>query len=78
MVIGNFTWLMLTPLLVFIGGGAWLINKFDWNIRWILLFVILGLVFAGVSVWEYAKKFMTMYDDNKKAPTKRDKEDYDY
>jgi hypothetical protein len=81
-VVGHFTWLILTPLLIFIGGGGWLIGRFDWNTRVIILFVVLGLVFAAVGVWSYTKQFLAMYDDLKvdlKQPApKTDKRDYDY
>jgi hypothetical protein len=68
----------MTPLLVFIGGGGWLVQRFSWDTRVMLIFVALGLIFAGFGVWSYVNQLFTTYEDLRQKPPKRDKDDYDY
>ena len=77
-VVGQLTWLVLSPLLLFIGGGAWLVHRFNWDSRIIIVFVLLALAFAGAGVWSFAQKFINEYADLKKKPPKIDSDDYDY
>ena len=80
-VVGHISWLVLSPLLLFIGGGSWLVNKFNWSQWWMLLFVFLGLFMMVSGVWAFMKQFLNTYDDLKDTnppPQKKDKRDYDY
>ena len=82
-VAGHIVWVIATPLIVFIGGGSWLINRFDWDYRLIIVFVLLGFVFMAAGVWSYGLQLLNMYgglDDlkNKKKSEPKDKKDYDY
>jgi len=68
----------MTPLLVFIGGGGWLIRRYDWDTRIILVFVALGLIFAGLGLRSYVRQLFAVYEDLQKTPPPQDKKDYDY
>jgi len=70
-------WLIISPLLLFIAGGSWLINRFDLDSWLMIVFVLLGLGVMVCGVWTYMKQLIiTYYGD--KPPPKTDKRDYDY
>jgi phage shock protein PspC (stress-responsive transcriptional regulator) len=68
----------MTPLLLFIGGGGYLVQRFNWDTRVVLIFTALGLVFAGFGVWGYVRQIFASYEDLRQKPKERDKNDYDY
>ena len=83
-VAGHITWLILSPLLLFIGGGGWLVNRFNMSHWWMIVFVLLGLTMMVSGVWSYMKQLLNMFDDlrdnpdNTLSPELKDKRDYDY
>ena len=77
-VAGNIGWLVITPLLLFIGGGSWLVNRFNWGSWLMIVFVFLGLVVMVGGVWSYLRQLLNMYGDLQKPPPKQDRRDYDY
>lgn len=80
-VAGHFVWAVLTPLVVFIGGGSWLINRFNWDYRIIIVFVIIGIVVMVCGVWSYIKQLLSTFDslkDNTPKVPEFDKRDYDF
>ncbi|MCL1903148.1 MAG: AtpZ/AtpI family protein [Oscillospiraceae bacterium] len=79
MVAGHIAWAVLSPLVIFIGGGSWLINKLGWDYRLIIIFVLVGLIAMFTGTKSYLKQLLSMYDDGKKTTSvKPDKRDYDY
>jgi len=78
-IVGHLTWLFITPLLVFIGGGSWLTDKMGWDSRIKIVFVLLGLFVMISSVATYLKNLIKMYDEPpKKTVEVTTKDDYDY
>lgn len=78
-VAGHIAWTIITPLVVFIGGGSWLINKFNLDYRWIIVFVLLALTMMVMGVWSFVKQLLNMYDDLRSGKLhKLDGRDYDY
>jgi len=78
-IVGHLTWLFITPMLVFIGGGSWLTDKMEWDYRVKIVFVLLGLFVMIVSVASYLKNLIKMYEQPKKNTVDvTDKDDYDY
>jgi membrane protein implicated in regulation of membrane protease activity len=83
---GHLTWVIITPLLIFIGGGGWLVNRFGWDTWVMLLFVLAAIVVMCVNVWSYANQLLKMYSDNNdkknaenaQSPKLNSKEDYDF
>jgi hypothetical protein len=85
MIAGHLTWVIISPLLVFIGGGSWLVNRFELASWLMLVFVFLGLFVMICGGYSYLKHLYNMYegdssdsDKEKKSPKKVDKRDYDY
>jgi len=76
-VAGHLGWLIISPLLLFIAGGSWLVNRFNWDSWLMIVFVLSGLAVMVGGVWAYMKQLINTYYGNKKPP-KIDKKDYDY
>jgi peptidoglycan/LPS O-acetylase OafA/YrhL len=80
-VAGHIAWLIISPIIFFIGGGSWLINRFNWDSWLMLVFVLLGIAVMVSGVWSYLKKMLDMYYSSKNpgtSPEKHDKRDYDF
>ncbi|MCL2071540.1 MAG: AtpZ/AtpI family protein [Oscillospiraceae bacterium] len=80
-IAGHIVWLIISPLLLFIGGGSWLVRRFELAEWLAILFVLFGLFVMVAGVWTYLKKLLDMYDDSKHSnppQLKIDKRDYDY
>jgi hypothetical protein len=75
-VAGHLAWVIITPLVVFIGGGSWLVDRFGWDNRIKIVFVMIGLVVMILSTASYFIQIIKMYDCEKPPP--KDKNDYDY
>jgi len=70
---------VVTPLVVFIGGGCWLADKFNWADWTKLVMVLVGIAVMISSTATYLRKLLTMYDDlKKKAPHELDRREYDF
>jgi 4-amino-4-deoxy-L-arabinose transferase-like glycosyltransferase len=78
LVASHLAWLVIAPLLVFIGGGSWLIHRFGWDRRVVIVFVLLGLLVMAGGIRSYARQFFAEHDDLNQKPPKQDKRDYDY
>jgi len=76
-IAGHFFWIIVSPILIFIVGGSWLINRFNWDNRIMLVFILVALAVIVISAWSYFKQMLSVYDDEK-PPPKTDKRDYDY
>jgi membrane protein DedA with SNARE-associated domain len=77
-IAGHLAWLVITPLLVSVGGGNWLVTKMGWSGRVMILFVLLGLVVMISSTAMYFKQLIKMYDEPKPPKPPEDMNDYDY
>jgi len=70
---------VVTPLVVFIGGGCWLAAKLGWPDWTKLAAVLLGIAVMFSSTAAYLKKLLNLYDDLKKnTPREVDHRDYDF
>jgi hypothetical protein len=82
-VVGNLAWMVISPLVLFIGGGGWLVRRYNWDERIMTLFVALGLITMAIGFAAYVKQLIKMYGDvsppdTKQSSLKYDKQDYDY
>ena len=80
-VVSQVGFMVITPLLLFIGGGSWLINRFELPSWLMIVFIVVGILTMVSSVATYLIKIMKMLDDGKKdeyGKLKHDKRDHDY
>ena len=73
--------MVITPRLRFIGGGSWLVNRFELPSWLMIVFIVLGILTMVSSVATYLIKIMKMFDNGKKdqySKLKHDKRDHDY
>jgi 4-amino-4-deoxy-L-arabinose transferase-like glycosyltransferase len=83
MVVGHLSWMVISPLILFIGGGNWLIRRFDWDSRLMIVFVFLGLITMICGFASYVRYLLRTYGESpdkqdKSEQIKPDKKDYDY
>ncbi|MBP3856992.1 MAG: AtpZ/AtpI family protein [Ruminiclostridium sp.] len=74
--------IVLTPLLVFVIGGTWLVDYLQWP-DWVnIVFVVVGIVSMSAGAMNYLKKLIAMYDSSESgtgaSEVKHDKRDHDY
>ena len=74
--------IVLTPLLVFVIGGTWLVDYLEWP-DWVnIVFVVVGIVSMSAGAMNYLKKLSAMYDSSESgtgaSEVKHDKRDHDY
>ena len=74
--------IVLTPLLVFVIGGTWLVDYMEWP-DWVnIVFVVAGIVSMSAGAMNYLKKLIAMYDSSESgtgaSEVKHDKRDHDY
>jgi len=78
-VAGQIGLTVVTPLVVFIGGGCWLADKLGWADWTKLVLVLVGIAVMFTSTAAYLKKLLNLYDDLKnKKPPELDRRDYDF
>lgn len=74
--------MVIIPLLFFIWGGSWLIERFSLPGWLMIVFVLLGIITMVSSVGTYLRRMIKMYDD--KSASKEvsrlhhDAKDHDY
>ena len=80
-VVSQVGFMVITPLLLFIGGGSWLVNRFELPSWLMAVFIVLGILTMVSSVGAYLMKIIKMFDDGKKdeySRLKHDRRDQDY
>lgn len=81
-IVSQVGFMVIVPLLFFIWGGSWLIEKFSLPGWLMIIFVLLGVITMVSSVGTYLYKIIRMYDgkDNAKRVSKlhHDSKDHDY
>ncbi|MCL2077209.1 MAG: hypothetical protein FWH08_02235 [Oscillospiraceae bacterium] len=90
-LVSHIAFVVITPLLLFIGGGAWLSNRLNLPDWCIIIFIFLGIftmIFSLVSyLWKIIKKYGDGDSLSKNAKPeqdpfhrslKNDPKDYDY
>lgn len=79
--VSQVAFLVVTPLLLFIGGGGWLVSAFSLPYWLMIVFVLLGIGTMISCVGAYLIKLMKYYDDGKKdedSALKHDSRDHDW
>lgn len=80
-VVSQIALIILLPLLFFIMGGTWLVEKFSLP-EWLnIVFVFLGIFTMIYCAVSYLRKLIKMFDDdqrNKYTNLKHDPKDNDY
>lgn len=83
-VVSQISFVILTPLLIFIWGGTWLVKQFSLPSWLNVVFILLGIVVMICSAVSYLTNLIKMYDNKKDKPVdkydhlKNDRKDYDY
>ena len=85
-VAGHLSWLVVSPLVLFIGGGSWLSARMGWGDWTMILFILAGLSVMLLSVVSYLKQLIDVFGkesdslgtSNKNQTLKLDNSDYDY
>ncbi|MCL2633707.1 MAG: hypothetical protein FWD34_04240 [Oscillospiraceae bacterium] len=77
-VAGQISAVTITPLLLFLGGGSWLVDRMNWEDRLKGLFAAIGIIVMLVSVTAYLINLIKMYDNSEKKKLHFDKKDYDF
>lgn len=74
--------LVIIPLLVFIWGGSWLVQRFELPDWLMIVFIFLGIFVMIGSVTNYLFRMIKMYGGDKKpeknSKLKHDVRDHDY
>lgn len=80
-VFSQITFIVLSPLLLFIWGGSWLVARFSLP-SWLTgVFIVLGIITMIGSLVSYLYKLINRYGTDKKEKyqkVKYDRRDYDY
>ena len=83
-VVSQIAFIVLTPLLLFIWGGTWLVSEFSLPSWLNIVFILLGIIVMVSSAAAYLSKVIRMYDNKKDKQKseydylKNDSKDYDY
>lgn len=74
--------MVIVPLVFFIWGGSWLIDKFSLPSWLMIVFSLLGIITMISSVGTYLRKIIKMYDNKeereKTSPLRHDSKDHDW
>lgn len=79
-IVSQIGFLVVVPLVVFIWGGGWLIEKFSLPDFLMVVFVLAGIIAMISGTGTYIMKLIKMYDTDKKEDYKlySDPKDNDY
>lgn len=81
-VVSQVGFMVIIPLLVFIWGGSWLIDRFALPNWLMIVFALLGIVTMISSVGTYLARMIRMYDNKgvrkKVSKLHHDVKDHDY
>lgn len=81
-VVSQVGFMVIVPLVFFIWGGSWLIDKFNLPGWLMIVFSLLGILTMICSVGTYLAKIIRMYDNKeereKSSPLHHDSRDHDW
>ncbi len=81
-VVSQVGFMVIIPLLLFIWGGSWLIDRFSLPGWLMIVFVFLGIITMISSVGTYLHKMIKMYSNKEGSPEMselhHDVKDHDY
>ena len=81
-VASQIAFIVLSPLLVFVIGGTWLVDRLGWPDFLNIVFVIIGITTMSCGAFNYLKKLIAMYDSSESgtgaSEIKHDVRDHDY
>jgi hypothetical protein len=69
MIVSHIAFVVAVPLLLFIGGGAWLADTMGWSDVTKLIFVLLGVAVMAASLISYLRYLIAEYGTGDKEPT---------
>ena len=74
--------IIVIPLLIFVIGGTWLVEHFEWP-QWVnIVFVAAGIISMTSGAMNYLKKLIEMFDSSESgtgaSEVRHDKRDHDY
>jgi hypothetical protein len=68
MIVSHIAFVVAVPLLLFIGGGTWLVARMNWNEGLNIVFVLLGITVMAVSLISYLRHLISEYGSGDKKP----------
>jgi hypothetical protein len=68
-IVTHIAFVVAVPLLLFIGGGTWLVRHMDWNESLNIVFILLGVLVMSVSLISYLKHLISEYGSGDKKPS---------
>ncbi|MDR2531988.1 MAG: AtpZ/AtpI family protein [Oscillospiraceae bacterium] len=78
-IAGHLAFAVAMPLVVFIWGGTWLVDRMNWNESLKIVCVILGILSMVASLISYLRNLIKTYGDGgNPKPQIRNEKDYDY
>ncbi|MDR1755303.1 MAG: AtpZ/AtpI family protein [Eubacterium sp.] len=80
-IAGQLSFAILTPLLIFVVGGAWAVRRFDLPVFFAVIFIMFGILTMIGSLVSYLRRLISIYGKDKKdkhRKYKTDRKDYDY
>lgn len=80
-VVSQISFIVLLPLLLFIWGGSWLVDKLSLPAQMMGVFVVFGVVVMVGSLVSYLYKLIRYYDTDKKDKYRKlkfDNKDFDF
>lgn len=81
-IVSQVGFMVIVPLVFFIWGGSWLIDKFSLPSWLMIVFSLLGIITMISSVGTYLRKIIKMYDNKeereKTSPLRHDSKDHDW
>lgn len=79
MIVSHIAFVVAVPLLLFIGGGTWLVRRLNWA-EWLsMVFILLGIAVMAVSLISYLRHLIAEYGSgDKPAAFKPSDKERDY
>ncbi|MCL2086808.1 MAG: hypothetical protein FWH05_04340 [Oscillospiraceae bacterium] len=79
-VFSQISFVVITPLLVFVVGGVWVVRRFELPDVLAAISIVLGIVIMLASLISYLYKLILIYGKDEKDPYRKyktDRKDYD-
>lgn len=68
MIVSHIAFVVAMPLLLFIGGGTWLVDKMNWSESLKIVCVLLGIVVMAASLISYLRHLIAEYGSGDEKP----------
>jgi hypothetical protein len=67
-IVTHIAFVVAVPLLLFIGGGVWLVDRLSWNESLKIVFVLLGIAVMAASLISYLRHLIAEYGSGDEPP----------